>query len=361
MRIGINARTFSVSEPGGAVQTAMRLTRELASRGVELVLFGHPSVASRFPDIPVVSHGYRYASQPFGVLWERTVLPTVAANYDIDALFCPNGNGPLHRIGVPVVMQIHDVNALKGYSSQTHQIYRRLTVPRAARVADALVTVSEFSKGEIVSQLGIDSERIHVAYNGIDEVYRDSDDGEPFDCPESYVLYVGAMNPRKNVRRLVRAFLDLKASADIPQQLLMIGPEKELIFKHLSFEDRDEVVTPGYLTRGQLKYAYTHADLFAYPSLYEGFGLPPLEAMACGIPVVAGDAASLPEVLGDAAEFVDPHDVGAIADGMEQVLEDPEYAGELERRGREKAAEYTWEQTADVVVDALSFCAGGTM
>jgi len=353
MRIGINARTFSVPEPGGAVQTAMRLTRELAARDVDLVLFGHSSVRQRFPDLPVVSRGYRHDSQLFGVVWERTVLPLIVDNYDVDVLFCPNGNGPLHRTSVPVVLQIHDVNALEGYSSLPHQAYRRLTVPRAARVADGLVTVSEFSKEEIVDQLGVDPDDVHVAYNGIDEAFRESEAGSPFELPDRYVLYVGAMNPRKNVERLVQAFLQLKTSADLPQKLVTIGPEKELIFKDLSVEESEDVVTPGYLTRDELKYAYTQADLFAYPSLYEGFGLPPLEAMACGTPVVAGNAASLPEVLGDAAEFVDPHDVDAIADGMGRVLEDLEYAGEMVRRGREQAARYTWERAADEVVEAL--------
>jgi len=353
MRVGINARTFSVSEPGGAVQTAMRLTREFAAREVDLVLFGHASIDGEFPDVPVVSRGYLYDSQPFGLVWERTALPSLARKHDVDVLFCPNGNGPIHRAPIPVVMQIHDVNALEGYSSRGHQLYRRLTVPRAARLADALVTVSEFSKGEIVSHLGVDPESVHVTYNGLDETFREPGEGAAFDLPDRYVLYVGAMNPRKNLERLVRAFLRLKTADDVPQKLVMVGPAKELLFKDLSLEDSAAVLTPGYLSRDELKYAYTHADLFAYPSLYEGFGLPPLEAMACGTPVVAGTVASLPEVLGDAAEFVDPYDVDAIVDGIRRVLGDEEYAGELVGRGREKAAEYTWERTAEEVFETL--------
>lgn len=354
MRVGVNARTFSVPEPGGAVQTAMRLTRELASRDVDLVLFGHSSVRQRFPDLPVASRGYLHRSQPFGVVWERTVLPFLAQNYDVDVLFCPNGNGPIHGTSVPVVVQIHDVNALEGYSSRVHRTYRRLTVPRAARVADVIVTVSEFSKREIVSHLPVEPDRVQVAYNGIDETFHGPGDGTPFDCPESYVLYVGAMNPRKNVGRLVQAFLRLKQSSDIPQKLLLVGPEKELLFKEVELSDSPKVVIPGYLTRDELTYAYTHADLFAYPSLYEGFGLPPLEAMACGTPVLAGDAAALPEVLGDAAELVDPYDLDAIADGMRAVLEDPESAEELVQRGRKQVARYTWERTVKTLLEILS-------
>lgn len=360
MKIGINARTFSASEPGGAVQTAMRLTEELDTRDPELVLFGHPSIASQFPDLPVASRGYVHDSQPFGVIWERTVLPYLARKHDVDVLFCPNGNAPLHRTSYPVVMQIHDVNALKGYSSRIHQAYRRVAVPRGARVADAVLTVSEFSKREIVSQIGIDPSKIQVAYNGLHEEFHTPGEGTPCEMPESYVLYVGAMNPRKNVSGLVEAFHRLDGSADVPDRLVLVGPENDLIFKEVDIDDTTDVLTPGYLTRGELKYAYTHADLFAYPSLYEGFGLPPLEAMACGTPVVAGDAASLPEVLGDAAELVDPHDMAAIADGMRRVLGDPEYAEELVRRGREQAAKYTWERTANAVLDVLCSCVDGS-
>jgi len=358
MKVGINARTLSTSEPGGAVQAVISLIEELATQDIELTLFGHPSIVSHFPSVQVVGSGYLHDSQPFGVVWERTILPVLARRHDVDVLFCPNGNGPLHRTPYPVVMQIHDVNALKGYSSRVHQVYRRLAVPRGARVADVVLTVSEFSKQEIVSQVGIDPTKVHVAYNGIDQDFHDPGEGAPFDLPDAYVLYVGAMNSRKNVSGLVRAFHKLKKTADLPHKLVLVGPENELIFKQVEIDGATDVLTPGYLTRGELKYAYTHADLFAYPSLYEGFGLPPLEAMACGTPVVAGDATSLPEVLGDAAEFVDPHDAAAIVDGMERVLENEEYAAELVRRGREKAAEYTWERTAEEVLGVLFRCTG---
>jgi len=356
MRIGINARTLSAENPGGAVQTVISLIEELATRDVELVLFGHASMRRLVPDLSVVDAGFVHRSQPYGVIWERTLLPSLARRHDVDVLFCPNGNGPLHRTSFPVVMQIHDVNALKGYSSGIHQAYRRLAVPRGAKVADAIITVSEFSKQEILTHLGVDPRKVHVAYNGVDEFFLGPEEGTPVELPEPYILYVGAMNPRKNVGGLVEAFHLLKETTDLPQKLVLVGPENDLIFKRVEIHDLSDVVTPGYVTREELKYAYTHADLFAFPSLYEGFGLPPLEAMACGTPVVAGDATSLPEVLGDAAEFVDPENVSAVAGGMEKVIGDQEYAEELVRRGSEKAAEYTWERATDKVLEAIRAC-----
>jgi len=353
MRIGINARTFSVAQPGGAVQSAMRLTRELANRGVELVLFGHESIAVDFPNLDVVSRGYIANSQVFGLGWERTVLPRLAAAHDVDVLFCPNGNGPMHRTSVPVVVQIHDVNAIQGYSSRAHQTYRRLTVPRAAAVADAIVTVSEFSKGEVVRHLDVEADEVHVVYNAVDDYFREPGDGEPFDLPDSYVLYVGAMNPRKNVERLVEAFRRIEGAPETPDKLVLIGPERKAIFKALDIEDSPSVVTPGFVTREELKYAYSHAELFAFPSLYEGFGLPPLEAMACGTPVVAGDASALPEVLGDAAEYVDPVSVDDIARGMHRLLSDGEYASNLTKQGFERASKFIWPKAGDDLLDTL--------
>ena len=353
MRVGVNGRTFTTDEPGGAVRVAVRLTRELSRRDVDVVLFGHDSLASQFPDVPVVSRGYRHDSQPFGVVWERTVLPRLARESGVDVLFCPNGNGPLFDPGVPVVVQVHDVNALEGYSSRLHRTYRRLTVPRAARVADALVTVSEFSKRELVSLLDVSPKDVHVVYNGVDEAFHEPVDLTALDCPDSFVLSVGAMNPRKNVERLVEAHRRLLATTDLPHELLLVGPDHAMIFDDLSVPTDDAVLTPGYLTREELKCAYARADAFVYPSLYEGFGLPPLEAMACGTPVVAGDATALPEVLGDAAAFVDPHDVGDIADGMRRVLDDAAFAEELVRRGRERVRRYTWERAGDSLLNVL--------
>jgi len=229
-------------------------------------------------------------------------------------------------------------------------------VPRTAAVADALVTVSEFSKGEIVRLLGVDADKVHVAYNAIDDVFHEPGDGEPFDLPDSYVLYVGAMNPRKNVERLVEAFRRIEGAPETPDKLVLIGPERKAIFKALKIEDSPSVVTPGFVTREELKYAYTHAELFAFPSLYEGFGLPPLEAMTCGTPVVAGDSGALPEMLGDAAEFVDPMDVEDIADGMRRILKDGTASERLVQRGQKRAADYSWERTADSVQYVIDTC-----
>lgn len=346
MKVGINARTFCVPEPGGAVQTAIKTTRNLVEDPeIEPILFGHEAVAERFPDVPLDSTLYSRRSQLYGLLWERSVLPRLGANHDVDVLYCPNGNGPLRSTSYPVVMAICDVNARKGWSSGVHQLYRKLTVPRAARVADGILTISNFSREEIVEELGASPSKIAVVYLGVDRSFTD---GAPpvASLPEEYVLYAGAMNPRKNVGAIVESFRRLKARTDVSHKLVLVGPENKRIFKDFEVDEREDVVLPGYLPQEELEATYANADAFLFPSFYEGFGLPPLEAMASGTPVIASNVTSLPEVLGDAAVLVDPHDVKAITTELERVLTDRSFHDELVAKGRQRADEFTWTRTA---------------
>lgn len=338
MRIGVNARTFSVPQPSGAVQSAVRLTRELMEATPhDVVLFGEESISSEF-DVPVHSAWAR-ENQVWGVLWERTVLPRLVARSDVDVLYCPNGNAPLTPLETPVVTCIHDVNAQKGWSARGHQLYRRLAVPRGARSSDAIVTVSEFSKAEIVEFLPVSESEVSVVYNGIDDSYFDGE-SEPIDLPDRYLLFVGSLNPRKNIDGLVEGFQRVKDERDV--ELVFVGPGNKYIFKDVEITAIDGVSKCGYLDASEVKYAYENAEAFVFPSFYEGFGLPPLEAFACGTPVVASDRGSLPEVLGDPAVYVDPDSVADIADGIREVLD-----GEFDRSRLEaQARKYTWESVA---------------
>jgi len=352
MRVGVNARTFNVNEPDGAVQSARKLTRALGNRDdVELVLYGDAELATQFECAESVnSTGFLSNSPFFGVVWERTVLPLVTNTADLDILLCPNGNSP--PIDIPVITYIHDVNAQKKMSSGTHELYRRLLVPLGAKNSDAIVTVSEFSKREIQGHLPNSIPDIHVVYNGIDKVYRREGTGDKLDLPEKYLLYVGAMNPRKNVERLVKAFDSIRET--IPHSLVLIGPENKSMYKEMDISSlSDDLLLPGFVTEQELKYAYTNADGFVYPPLYEGFGLPPLEAMACGTPVVSSNRSSLPEILNGYAQLVDPTEVDAIADA---ILDVATMHTSSERRAELKnhARRFSWERAADELVDVMT-------
>lgn len=348
LRVGVNARTFSESEPGGAVQAAMKMTHALAQQAdTEVILFGHESIGSNFDQLRVVSDLCRWESQEFGVVWERLILPSLARREAVDVLFCPNGNAPLTEQPFRVVTCIHDVNAMKRFSGGVHQVYRGATIPRVARLSDHLVTVSEFSKAEITNELGIPPEKISVVYNGVDELYHTDGGGTPIDIPDPYVLYVGSLNPRKNISRAIEAFQEFIENNESEHRFVLIGPGNKRVFDSLNVPENDRIVTPGFLSQSKLKYVYTQADMFLYPSLYEGFGLPPLEAMACGTPVVVSDAASIPEVVGEAGEFVDPFNVADIARGLMRVSNNDVYRDHLVKKGKERVERFTWKNTGE--------------
>lgn len=354
MRIGINARTFTVDEPGGAVQTSIKHTQKLIERSdTEVILFGHESLKSSYPDATVESTFCLSDSQVCGLLWERVALPQLVKKHELDVLYCPNGNAPATRIACPVVMCIHDVNAQKGWSRGIHQLYRQLAVPRGAKVADTVVTVSEFSKQEISSNMGIDPEKIAVVHNGVDQVFFSNGNEKQMDLPDKYLLFVGSMNPRKNIRRVIHAFEAAKENDSILHELVIIGPDNKSIFKEISVDNTEDVRVLGFVTERQLKYAYTHADIFVYPSLYEGFGLPPLEAMACGTAVIGADQSALPEVLGNAAILVDPTETSEITAAISKLASNHEYRNKLAEKGLKHARTYTWEESSEMLYDVL--------
>lgn len=355
MKVGVNARTFTVDEPGGAVQTSIKHTKGLIEReDTDVVLFGSKVLESVFPDTSIVKTGYLVQSQVYGLIWERVVLPTLADQSDIDVLYCPNGNAPATRISCPVVMCIHDVNALKGWSSGIHQLYRKTAVPRSATTADTITTVSEFSKSEIVKNLDVPHSKVDVVYNGVDKAFFTSESEPLHGLPNNYLLFVGSMNPRKNLERVVKSYVTVKEQTDVPHKLVIIGPENKNIFKSVNIESQDDIITPGFVTEGELKYAYENADVFVFPSLYEGFGLPPLEALACGTPVVASETTSLGEILQEGSIQVDPEDVQDITDAIVQILEDEQLADELATKGKAYAQEFTWEDATGQLRDSLS-------
>src|SRR6186713_1393680 len=233
--------------------------------------------------------------------------------------------------------------------------YARASMWTAARRSDRILTVSEASKRDILHLFNVKPEKIVVVYNAIDEHFAaiPSDEHvarvrERYQLDHKFVLYVGNIKPHKNLVRLIEAFSQLRRTHD-DVKLLIIGDEisklpalrravhRHKLHKHVRFL--------GYLKDDTLTVLYRLASVFVFPSLYEGFGLPPLEAMASGTPVVTSNVSSLPEVTGDAAVLVDPYDPQAIADGIYQVLTDEQLRRDLRRKGVARAGMFSWEQS----------------
>ncbi len=238
----------------------------------------------------------------------------------------------------------------------------RASVRRASRV----LAVSESTKRDIVELLGVPPEQIAVTPLAADRSFRPVT-GEALEVflgeqgiVRPFVLSVGTLEPRKNLPTLLRAFA--RIAAEMPHDLVLAGPEgwmtDEIHETRRRLDLGDRLRFTGYVDAEALPAWYSAADLFVYPSLYEGFGLPPLEAMACGTPVITSDVSSLPEVVGDAGLTVPPTDEMALAEAMRRVLGDPAIGADLRKRGLERAKRFSWEQTAALTMAAYRDAAG---
>ena len=234
--------------------------------------------------------------------------------------------------------------------------YARAQMWIAAHRSDCILTVSDASKRDILHLFNIPPEKIVVVYNAIDAHFSvtPAPDAvarvrERYQLDHRFVLYVGNIKPHKNLVRLIEAFSELRSGELEDVKLLIIGDEisklpalrhavhRHKLHKHVRFL--------GYVPDDQLAVLYRLAGVFVFPSLYEGFGLPPLEAMASGTPVVVSNVSSLPEVVGDAAVLVDPHDIDSIVDGLRCVLTNPARADDMRRKGLERSREFSWERS----------------
>lgn len=224
-------------------------------------------------------------------------------------------------------------------------------VKRSSRI----ITVSRYVKSEAMEFLRVPSEIVTPIHLGVDHGTFKIYDGQSLErwkrelgLPENFILFVGTREPRKNVKRLLDAYLQLPEPIKKEFKLLLIGPRGSSESESESARGKmgDRLVVRGYLDTQKLAYVYNSATLFVFPSLYEGFGLPPLEAMACGCPVVVSNVSSLPEVCGDAACYVDPGDSSSIAEGICKVLEDSQARKTLISKGIEQARTFSWERTA---------------
>lgn len=265
--------------------------------------------------------------------------------------FCP----------VPVLAMIHDLafEHLPGTFTRRGSFQLKLTVRRTARRAARIATVSEFSRQDLIRTYGLDPSKVAVTYNGIEERFspkkaypgEDADLRAKFGIEGSYILAVGSLQPRKNLVRLIRAYSRLRReNPDFRHRLVIVGRRLWLadeIFAEVRRQQwAGDVILTGYVDDGDLPALYRSADVFVYPSIFEGFGLPPLEAMACGTPVITSSTSSLPEVCGDAALFVDPMDEAAIANAIARASADAGLRETLSRKGPLQAAKYTWRDTA---------------
>ena len=226
------------------------------------------------------------------------------------------------------------------------------------RRADLVITISEFSKCEIIKYLAIPSKKIHVVHCGVDlKQYREIDNikqiedvKQKYGIVGNYILYLGTLEPRKNLHSLLTAYMYLKKEQKFVPNLVLAGKKGWLydsIFEKVKeYGLQENVVFPGYIAASDAPILLSGALLFVFPSLYEGFGIPPLEAMACGTPVITSNSSSLPEVVGDAAILTDPLDIQGLKNAMQKLINSPELRRKLKEKGKLRAEQFSWRASA---------------
>lgn len=293
-------------------------------------------------------------------IWFNIKLPKLLKKHKIDVFFSPEGLTPL-RTKIPSVITLHDI-AYAHYPEQidkAHRFYLRRYQPRMAQKAAHLITVSEFTKNDIINHYKLPDNKISVVYNGANESYRPLSYDEKKHIKDTYTdgreyfIYVGAIHPRKNVLNLLKAFVQFKRRQQSKFKLLIVGRmawnTDEIVEAQKRMPFRDDVIWLGYQNVETLSALVGASYAMVYPSLFEGFGIPLIEAMACNVPSITSDTSSMPEVIGSAGLLVDPTNVQDIAQKMMYIYKDENIHQELKAHCKTELERFDWDKSAEQV------------
>jgi len=364
MLIGFDASRAALANHTGTETYAYHLLLAMAtltSANLRLRLYAHqPPQPANWP------HGDFVETRviPFPRLWTHLRLAAEISRRPPDVLFVPAHVLPL-RCPVPAVVTVHDLGYL--HYPQAHTPFQRRyldwTTRRHTRVAQRIIADSQATKDDLIQQYHADAKRIHVVHLGVDPALKPASTREielvksKYGIAGDYLLYLGTLQPRKNLPRLLQAFA--RVSQKYPHALVLAGGKgwlyNEIFAKTRSLGLDKRVIFPGFIAPKDKAALLSGASAFVFPSLYEGFGLPALEAMACGAPVLCGNASSLPEIVGNAAILVDPHRVDAISAGIERLLSDAALRQSLVEKGKRRVQNFSWQKAAEQIIEVLMF------
>lgn len=299
--------------------------------------------------------------------WDEIDIPNILTDTGIEVYHVPqNGIGLPEKKICPYVITLHDVIPYK-LPETVGPSYLKIfleKMPRIIKQADAIITVSEYSKKDIAETLGVPLNNIFVTLLAAENIYYPMDRNtakqllsRKYGINDDFILYLGGFSPRKNIKGLIEAYYKIYRKLSTPHKLIIVGKHgksyddyRQLVNK---LDMEDQVIFTGYIPVNDLPLFYNGASLFAYPSLYEGFGLPPLEAMACATPVITSNVTSIPEIVDGCAMTINPYDIDELAEAMHIILEDNKLWEHYSLSGFKKSREYSWKATARKTLDVF--------
>lgn len=365
MRIGIEAQRLFRPKKHGMDIVALELIKALQRMKTdhEFFVFVKPDVDDKIlhdsDNVKIVR--LKGLSYP---IWEQLVLPFAVKRYKLDVLHSTANTAPIN-CPVPLVVTLHDIIFLEKFHflqgslyQRVGNLYRRWNVPRLLGLCDTIVTVSNFERARILHHFHLEKDKVVAVHNAVGAHFRRIRDvgelsisKEKYKLPDKFIFFLGNTDPKKNVRGVVSALGELKKNGKLNIPLVMPDLDKEYllrIMREVNATDlREDILLCGYIPNSELPAVLNQATLFLYPSLRESFGIPLLEAMACGVPVITSNTASMPEVAGNAAAFVDPFNPHTIAEKIEELLNDEQQRIELAEKGLVRAEEFSWDLTAE--------------
>jgi len=363
MKIGINFHS-SDRYISGVEYYSLGLIRNLLridNRNEYVVFTNQPSLLA--DNVPIAENltirSLRFLkTRPQRILWEHLALPRIAAEQDLDLLHCPHYICPLRSSTIPYVVTIHDTIAIDhpAWTRTSNAFYYNVSMRRTVRKAAKIIAVSQSTALNLKRNFSVDGPKVQVIHPGIDEIFNTREDPAArarararYKLPKKYVLFVGNIEPKKNIPALISAYRLLRKK-QLPHKLVLTGKRTwksktiwNSIRRHVAAGD---IVLTGYVERRLLPLVYQMAEVFLFVSHYEGFGLPPLEAMACGTPVAASTAGALAETVPTAACIVDPTDPQSIANAVHCLITDESLRRKHIQRGIEQSRLFSWDIAA---------------
>jgi glycosyltransferase involved in cell wall biosynthesis len=356
MRIGIDALSALPARNDGVVTYLRNLLKGIArlDEKNEYILFVSKENKGIFMpqggNFKEVICPIKALSRLLRIFWEQFILPFQIHNQRIDLLFSPGYTAPI-LCQIPLVLIVYDTyhfsfaRSLPKFELFIWRFLNRLSIKRARKI----ITVSHSSEKDILNIFGLKKSKVSVIYAAADESFcpgyvQEDISGikKKYGIKDDFILSVATMRPNKNIRRLLEAFNILKTRYHIPHQLVLVGT----INPGLKISGRQDIVLAGHVPAADLPLLYSAASLFVLPSIFEGFGLPAVEAMSCGTPVAASAVTSLPEIIQDAGLFFDPFNTEDMAKTIYRLLSDEELRKRLSAKGLERARQFSWRQAA---------------